>query len=214
MDSKGEVGMKTASEMKGIMDEAGTFTKEMFGKVAKDMGESHARCMEKWTAEAMQHRGSYSVKQPLQFPTGEGGCTSDPPHQHHHSSTVKEPPDNFKSGHVYETPTGPLTSGPGYLGGPKDHVHTIPNSSSVHNGKVYNIPEMPVYNVPEMPQTWTEGEIRNVVRTIVNEAVAHLVSELDGMTQRCQELEIELEIAQNSFSITEGDVNPKRRGIF
>ena len=50
--------------------------------------------------------------------------------------------------------------------------------------------------------------------TEMQDAIAHLVSELDGMTQRCEELEIELECMRNAFPEHDYDVRPKRRGIF
>jgi hypothetical protein len=61
--------------------------------------------------------------------------------------------------------------------------------------------------------TWDLAEMQRFVTEMVNEAVAHLVAELDGMTQRCEELEIELEIEKNSFHFSDPNIiNPKRRG--
>jgi hypothetical protein len=85
--------------------------------------------------------------------------------------------------------------------GPSDHTHELPDAP----------PNTGTVGV----QTWTKEEMQVLVTSIVNEAVAHLVSEIDGLTQRCQELEIELEIEQNKFMDNEWEeFEPKRRGNF
>jgi predicted nucleic acid-binding Zn-ribbon protein len=61
---------------------------------------------------------------------------------------------------------------------------------------------MPIYDLPTL------------VEDKINEAVAHLVAELDGMAQRCEELEIELECMKNAFPEHEDEILPKHRGIF
>jgi hypothetical protein len=170
--------MRTASEMKVMMDEANTFTDEMMDKAVRQLGEATARHMEKMTYEAMNNGTSgYSnsrdgTPRPVQFPAeGTGG--------------------------PYISSTGGQTGSNG-----QGHVHTIPPPPDPTGGAV---------GVP----IWTEEEMRVVITRMIAEAVAHLVSELDGMTQRCQELEIDLEIEKNKFNDNNWeDFEPKLRGNF
>ena len=71
-----------------------------------------------------------------------------------------------------------------------------------HDAHCHEVQPHPVHDLPTL------------VEEQVNEAIAHLVSELDGMAQRCEELDIELECMRNAFPEHDHDVMPKRRGNF
>jgi hypothetical protein len=97
----------------------------------------------------------------------------------------------------YKTITGQDIAEPG------SHVHIMPDP--------YTQPLVPASNaIPHVKP------LRDLVREEVDKAVAHLVAEIDDLTQRCEELEIELECERNSFNryIEEGPLNPILRGKY
>ena len=67
-----------------------------------------------------------------------------------------------------------------------EHSHSLPT-------QVVPDPNNPgqMIAVPEGHQ-WSPSDINKMIHNAVADAVAHLVGEIDGLTQRCQELEIEL----------------------
>jgi hypothetical protein len=92
-------------------------------------------------------------------------------------------------------------------GGPPDSASNAIREYSDMPSKGYSDTGMPnpgdhIYDVPKM------------IDDKINEAVAHLVAELDGMAQRCEELEIELECLKNAFPEHEDEILPKHRGKF
>ena len=96
---------------------------------------------------------------------------------------------------------------PGWFNADRPHNHSI--DTRMYTGAV-----VAENDRPHRHETVATYDIQALLKNQVDEAIAHLVAELDGMAQRCEELEIELECMRNAFPEHDHDVMPKRRGNF
>ena len=68
--------------------------------------------------------------------------------------------------------------------------------------------------IDEIDQQVIRGWINKAVETAVQDAVAHLVAELNEAYQTMSDLECQVEVNKNSWLFKDQRVYPKRRGNF